>query len=479
MGLGSLTIRFKAGARKAQLGEPKISKKTPCALGSYLSEPKALVEQSLWYGHSPQCVYRIPHPYCTHFLSVHIDDTLTHVLSNLRHFERRVRETMPLKAKAKQRLVAGIAECLRFIKTKGSKLVMLVVAVDVEEIVTRAAGWRELLCTARALEKPVVFGLTRKELTGLMDRKGCTTSVIGIINADGAFDKVKSLLDLLLEAKTVWRDAAVSLLQEDLERSSGTFLSLLALNGHDHVIQSLVSSHLSSLQAVVNHVDGRSGKTPLMMAAHGQSLEIVSLFLTLGGDPVRRDFLGCSSFHYAVASGNVEILKHLMQSCSHRSVDSLETRNFSNKSCLDIAIEDGSVEMCRTLVEFGVTITLIHIAKTIRTPRPLVELFHFLFRSVDHLTSCDLAHVLAYISSTGETNYWRGLKGLLFDKYNLSQQDISNLLDDQSYDGLTCAWRAANLGHRAMAKMLLALGCDVSFRPDKLENGKSIIEMCK
>lgn len=477
MGVARLVITFKSKGPKVAAVKDRKPEATPDDPRCYLSDPKLFVEQSLWYGHSPQCVYRIPHPYCDHVLcSSAIEDLLVAILANLRRFELRVRETAPRKAKARQRLVTGVAECLRFVRTKGAKLAMLMVAVDVEERVWRTAEWRELLGGVRRLEKPIAFGMTKRELSAVLGRQGCTTSVVAIINAEGAFEEIKRLNALLAEGRAAWREAAVSLLQDDVTRTSGTLLSLLALHGHFGVINVVGEMNRPGLCAVVNHVDSASGTTPMMMAALGGHEDVLGCLLSLGGDPWARDFLGQSSLHKVVASGSVSSLKLLMTSHPD-ALDHLERKSFGNQDCLDIAVAEESLEMCQILVQYGVRISMSHMERTIRTPKPLVEIFHLLLQNAGRLERSELALLLARISATGETNYWRGLREFLTSKYSLPTPDLVALLDDLSLDGQTCAWRAAQGGHRALARMLLRLGCEASFRCNMVDDGRSVLEI--
>ena len=88
--------------------------------------------------------------------------------------------------------------------------------------------------------------------------------------------------------------------------------------------------------------------TPLHLAAQSNALQLVTFFLTTRADPHARDAEGNHALLSAACAGNAEIVQCLLQ---WRRNIRLELVNAAGKTPLTAAVESGSAETVRVLLE--------------------------------------------------------------------------------------------------------------------------------
>ncbi|KAG8130749.1 hypothetical protein E2320_017370 [Naja naja] len=103
--------------------------------------------------------------YCTQVLSKEVDSCVTDLLKELVHFQDRLYQKDPVKAKTKRRLVMGLREVLKHLKLK--KLKCVIISPNCEKIQSKG-GLDEtlhlIIDTACEQNIPFVFALNRKAL---------------------------------------------------------------------------------------------------------------------------------------------------------------------------------------------------------------------------------------------------------------------------------------------------------------------------
>lgn len=102
--------------------------------------------------------------------------------------------------------------------------------------------------------------------------------------------------------------------------------------------------------ANVNSRHTTAGMTPFHRAIQENHLDVVSLMLESGGDLELGDlYAGDSGIHYAVFSGNIQVLRYVLQFASNRSLP-----NRHGDNALHIALRTGRYHMLETLLAGGV-----------------------------------------------------------------------------------------------------------------------------
>ncbi|ETE73698.1 Selenocysteine insertion sequence-binding protein 2 [Ophiophagus hannah] len=128
--------------------------------------------------------------YCTQVLSKEVDSCVTDLLKELVHFQDRLYQKDPVKAKTKRRVVMGLREVLKHLKLK--KLKCVIISPNCEKIQSKG-GLDEtlhlIIDTACEQNIPFVFALNRKAL-GHCVNKLVPVSVVGIFSYDGAQRKI-------------------------------------------------------------------------------------------------------------------------------------------------------------------------------------------------------------------------------------------------------------------------------------------------
>ena len=127
------------------------------------------------------------------------------LLTRLLELQARLRAREPLKAKARQRLVFGLRECGKALRTKRAKA--LFVAPNVEQVL--APGGLDdavdgLLEVAHACGVPVVLALTRARMGALTGRR-VKMSAACVLDPSGCEDALKGVLRMAEEGAELWR----------------------------------------------------------------------------------------------------------------------------------------------------------------------------------------------------------------------------------------------------------------------------------
>ncbi|WQO32033.1 ankyrin repeat domain-containing protein (plasmid) [Microvirga lotononidis] len=108
------------------------------------------------------------------------------------------------------------------------------------------------------------------------------------------------------------------------------------------------------LEAVTdNDVDARdeAGRTALLIATHGNRIEVARALIEAGADVNAKDRINDSPYLYAGARGHLEILKMTL---AHGA--DLKSTNRYGGTALIPAAERGHVDTVRTLIEAGVDV---------------------------------------------------------------------------------------------------------------------------
>ena len=127
------------------------------------------------------------------------------LLTRLLELQARLRAREPLKAKARQRLVFGLRECGKALRTKRAKA--LFVAPNVEQVL--APGGLDdavdgLLEVAHACGVPVVLALTRARMGALTGRR-VKMSAACVLDPSACEDALKGVLRMAEEGAELWR----------------------------------------------------------------------------------------------------------------------------------------------------------------------------------------------------------------------------------------------------------------------------------
>ena len=138
-------------------------------------------------------------------LSKVLDVKITSVLKTLMEYQEKARKLDPIKAKHSRRLLFGLREVRRSVKTKKSKAV--IVATNIDESSSQGGlndlvG--EILKLARDNEIPVIYSMTSRRL-GKSLRKP-KTSCVSILSGDGAHAELKESIIMAKTLATQWKN---------------------------------------------------------------------------------------------------------------------------------------------------------------------------------------------------------------------------------------------------------------------------------
>ena len=129
------------------------------------------------------------------------------MLSRLMELQNRLRATDPLRAKAKRRVVFGLREAAKAVRSRRAKLLVVVPNV---EAVEAPGGLDEalesLLDSARAGGVPLALALTRAKMGALTGRR-VRMSAAAVLDASGAEEAFAQTLALAAAGREQWRKA--------------------------------------------------------------------------------------------------------------------------------------------------------------------------------------------------------------------------------------------------------------------------------
>lgn len=130
----------------------------------------------------------VPRAYAKQMDNDQVIPLLIEMLGELMRLQMRAKETN--NTKVKRRLVLGLREVCRGIKSR--KVKMVVLANNLDEYGALEEKLQEILDLANANEVPVISVLNKKKI-GKAVGKSIKVSVVGIENPEGAFDSFKKL----------------------------------------------------------------------------------------------------------------------------------------------------------------------------------------------------------------------------------------------------------------------------------------------
>jgi len=140
-------------------------------------------------------------------LSRELNTAAAQLLSRLMELQARLRATDPLRAKAKRRVVFGLREAAKAVRSRKAKLLLVVPNV---EAVPAPGGLDEalqqLLDAARAGGVPVALALTRAKMGALTGRR-VRMSAAAVLDSSGAEEAFAQALALATEGRAAWRKA--------------------------------------------------------------------------------------------------------------------------------------------------------------------------------------------------------------------------------------------------------------------------------
>ncbi|CAL1603508.1 unnamed protein product [Knipowitschia caucasica] len=157
--------------------------------------------------------------YCNQVLSKDIDESVTMLLQELVHFQERVYQKDPTRAKSKRRVVMGLREVTKHMKHM--KIKCVIISPNCEKIQAKGGldeALYNVIAMAREQEIPFVFALGRKAL-GRCVNKLVAVSVVGIFNYSGAEALFNQLVALTEEARKAYKDMVSALEQEKAEEA--------------------------------------------------------------------------------------------------------------------------------------------------------------------------------------------------------------------------------------------------------------------
>jgi selenocysteine insertion sequence-binding protein 2 len=137
-------------------------------------------------------------------ISAELNAVASALMTRLLELQARTRATDPLKAKARRRVVFGLREVAKAVRTKRAKA--LLVAPNVEAVAAPGGlddALAELLAAASAAGVPVVLALTRARMGALTGRR-VRMSAAAVLDASGAEEPFVKLLRLGREGCAAW-----------------------------------------------------------------------------------------------------------------------------------------------------------------------------------------------------------------------------------------------------------------------------------
>lgn len=432
-----------------------------------LCDHRQYILQSLWYGYSPQCAYRVAGGYAGQILLPNTERMAWTVLESLNSYERRVRKFTPLKARSRQRLLVGVREILRAMRpapgVERGRVKALVVAVDVDEAIRAGEEWAETMHLAQTQAIPIVFALSKGELANVLGRSGRVTSMVGLVSFEGCHQLVVGLCEAARGAADLWEAAAQDLLVEALKSGRGDLMILMAAFGHLSVLQSVQRTDAALLARNINFVESSRGETALIGATRHSHQSVVQLLLAMGASPTVRDFTGRMPLDYAAENGSLGIFALLWSSMGEELCEDLVLRPplDQHENVWATAVRRGHAPLAKFIIDHmsRLSVKVCHILYAVEHNQPTI--FLQLLPLWHEPTDAELGQMLCAMAHTGNTNFWNGLHHKwILGKWGRTPGQIPALLDQPDAAERTPAWIAASLGHAAMAGRFLALGAD-------------------
>ncbi|KAK9496910.1 hypothetical protein O3M35_012863 [Rhynocoris fuscipes] len=137
-------------------------------------------------------------PYCSHLPKSELKEKSKELIKTLRVFQDRMYAKDPIKSKSKRRYVCGCREVRKFLKAESVKLLFFANNLSVDNEMPEIL--EEILGMCDELNVPVIFSGSAYDL-GMWTLKKRKTSVIAILNYEGADKLCKEIIEDLNKAK--------------------------------------------------------------------------------------------------------------------------------------------------------------------------------------------------------------------------------------------------------------------------------------
>lgn len=185
-----------------------------------------------------------------------------------------------------------------------------------------------------------------------------------------AEEKLKSLLDMMnrlvdRESEGLFRFARSGSLH-DLLLANRHLLASTDKNGNTPIHVSVLSCNMESLKAFVDvsltiasenilEKANNQGMTALLLSAYGKESYMFRYLLEKGADINKKDSLGCNVFHAACSTGNIEIIRLILEGGVPREVKArlLSSLNAEGMTGFHICCRYFSASIVRELLSSG------------------------------------------------------------------------------------------------------------------------------
>lgn len=450
------------------------------SMSIYLDDPLAGVRASLLHTHpvsNERFFVTIPQAYCTQVPTAVVNRTLCNLIDSLHRFEMRTDK------KAKRRLVRGYRETLRHLRQGHIKL--LVVAIDIDStIMEHIDGPRLLLEEAKQRAIPIVFALRREEMTAALGRPPhIETSILGILNPEGAYQAYQELATWSLEATARWTEMALAITLEELRMNpESMILQVLTQNGHLSILSLLTrdDEKYGLLRGCINRACRVDGRTALMIAAALGEIEIATILIEAGADILQRDFALETSLHHAARSGSLAMIRLVASTFPEASL----MRNASDRLPIHQAISYDHAEVVNYMASLMVmpkALLMDCLRCVFFKNRPSEDTLVILLRHPEQLESGDWTELVTLCSKSNTLGCLRTVLTVL--KKHKNHDEIRKIIDQEtSAESGTPAWIAAYLGNVAIARELIKNGANAEFSlkmHDKFISINSLLEKWK
>ncbi|KAI8929696.1 hypothetical protein BC831DRAFT_442702 [Entophlyctis helioformis] len=239
--------------------------------------------------------------YVSQLVTPDFEALVTQFLAMVCSAHAKMQRLKPLKAKSHRRIVNGLREVGRAVRSRKAK--MVIVAVNIEPGPGNKgldAVTSEVLDMARRANVPLVFAHSRRSLakTGLSQMAGISNAVscVAVLNPEGFEPTFQKLLTKAQRLRVAWRDAFCMRMPSMTHPRNETPLWVAAWYGacDGQVVRQCVANGWS-----LDEPDAVGGETPLMVAvAHGFVSNATAL-LDAGADVMLKSFAGSTVLHVA------------------------------------------------------------------------------------------------------------------------------------------------------------------------------------
>ncbi|GJP69367.1 hypothetical protein CLOP_g302 [Closterium sp. NIES-67] len=144
--------------------------------------------------------------YSQQVVTPEVNALVLELLAALLRFQHRALQRDPLKAAMRRRLLCGLREVGKAVRTGRAKCVVL--APNVEEVLGEGgldAALASIVAEAAGRSIPVVMALSTRRLAKALNRPRCRMSAVAILDSDGAHSVLKSVLAEAERGRAMWR----------------------------------------------------------------------------------------------------------------------------------------------------------------------------------------------------------------------------------------------------------------------------------